>query len=292
MFNRIVMTLTLTALLAAGGMSCVRAQQPTGPGLQATTSSGLSFDLTPYVWFASINTKLNFDLPPALGGTVTADPSIGFGDLISHINIGAMGAADVRYERFSVLTDILYVNVGGVAGQFKSVNFPNHPAIPISGERNTSESLRLGSGVWTLAGGYTLAQGAWGNFDLIAGFRDFWANARVNYSLGFTITGPRGNGATFGGVGGVSTSGDLWNGIGGFRGRIRIGNTAFFIPYYFDIGAGGSNLTWQIASGAGYHLGLADVSLTYRYLTFEQSSSSHVQNLSFKGPVIAANFAF
>lgn len=228
----------------------------------------------------------------ALGGTVTADPSIGFGDLVPHINIGAMAAADVRYDRFSVLTDILYLNVGGVAGRFRSLNFPDERSIPISAGVNSSQSLRLGAGVWTLAGGYTLAQGNWGNFDVIAGFRDFWVNARINYSLGISIAGPRGNGATFGGVGGVSTSGDLWNGIGGFRGRIRIGNTGLFIPYYFDIGAGGSNLTWQIASGLGYHAGLADVSFTYRYMSFEQGSGSAVQNLSFNGPMIAANFAF
>ena len=69
-----------------------------------------------------------------------------------------------------------------------------------------------------LAGGYTVPQGDWGNFDVIAGFR-------------------------------ISRSANVWNGIGGFRGRIR--NSGFFIPYYFDIGAGGSNLTWQIASGVG-----------------------------------------
>ena len=100
-----------------------------------------------------------------------------------------------------------------------------------------------------MAGGYTVAQGDWGNFDAIAGFRLLDVNARVNYSLGLTIEGPRGNGATFGGIGSVSGSGDIWNGIGGFRGRLRLGNAGLFIPYYFDIGAGGSNLTWQISSG-------------------------------------------
>jgi hypothetical protein len=47
-------------------------------------------------------------------------------------------------------------------------------------------------------------------------------NATTDYSLGLTVTGPRGNGATFGGVGSVSGSGNIWNGIGGFRGRIRL----------------------------------------------------------------------
>ena len=31
--------------------------------------------------------------------------------------------------------------------------------------------MNLTSSIWTLAGGYTLAEGNWGNFDAIAGFR-------------------------------------------------------------------------------------------------------------------------
>ncbi len=65
----------------------------------------------------------------------------------------------------------------------------------------------------------------------------------IDYSLGLTITGPRGNGAAFGGQGSVSGSVNLWNGIGGFRGRVRLADTGLFIPYYFDAGAGASQFT-------------------------------------------------
>jgi hypothetical protein len=292
MLNRIVVAAVLTILLAAGGMSGARAQQPMGLGQPQAGAPGWTFDIAPYLWFASIHSSYSFDLPPALGGTVSANPSIGFGDLVSHLNFGVMGAADAQYDRFSVLTDFLYLNVGGTPAQFRSVNFPGHPAIPITAGLETSEGFNLNASIWTLAGGYTLAQGDWGNFDAIAGFRLLDVNARVNYSLGFTIEGPRGNGATFGGIGSVSGSGDIWNGIGGFRGRLRLGNAGLFIPYYFDIGAGGSNLTWQISSGLGYHAGLADVSLTYRYLSFDQGSNVVVQRLWIQGPMLMVNFAF
>jgi hypothetical protein len=152
--------------------------------------------------------------------------------------------------------------------------------------------MNLTSEVWTLAGGYTMAEGDWGNFDAIAGFRYLGLNVRTNYSLGLTLTGPRGNGATFGGIGSVSASRNLWNGIGGFRGRIRFGGTGLFIPYYFDVGAGGSNLTWQIASGVGYQTRWADLSLTYRYLSFEQGNSAVLQHLSIRGPIMMASFTF
>jgi hypothetical protein len=263
-----------------------------GLNQQAAGPSGWTFDVAPYLWFANIHSDASFNLPPALGGTVTASPSVSFGDLVSHINIGFMGAADARYDRFSVVTDFMYLNVGGTPSQFKAVNFPNRPAIPIQAGVQSSQGLTLRTSIWTLAGGYTVAQGDWGNFDVLAGFRLFSVNERINYSLGFSIVGPLGNGATFGGIGGVSGSADIWNGIGGFRGRVRIGDAGLFIPYYFDIGAGGSNLTWQISSGLGYHIGPVDVSLTYRYLSFEQGSSAVVQHLDIKGPMLMANFTF
>jgi hypothetical protein len=286
------MAAILVGLLTAGAMSGAEAQQPLGSGPQAATPSGWTFDLTPYLWMPSVNANVNYNLPPELGGTVTSNPSVGFGDLVSHLNLGFMGAADARYGRFTILTDILYMNVGGVDGKLRSVNFPGQPAIPISSTVQRSESMKLNAEIWTLAGGYTVAQGDWGNFDVIAGFRLFAVDTRVNYSLGVTITGPRGNGATFGGVGGVSASAVIWNGIAGFRGQVRLGDSAFFIPYYFDIGAGGSNLTWQIASGLGYRTRWADLSLTYRYLSFEQGSNSAEAHLWFQGPMIAVNFKF
>ncbi len=294
MLRRIVVAGVLTGLLVVGAASGVQAQQPAAPAQPAASPSGWTFNVAPYVWFASLNATTNLNLPPIVGGgTVTSTTSVGFGELLNHINFGAMVAADAQYDRFSVLTDFLYLNLGGVASQFKSVNFPNYPRIPISGLAQASGGLHLSAPIWTLAGGYTLLKGDWGNLDVIAGFRYLGINATIDYSLGFTVTGPRGRSQAFGGVGDVSGSLNLFNGIGGFRGRIRLGDTGLFIPYYFDIGAGGSNLTWQIASGIGYQTKWADLSLTYRYLSFEQGNNNPVlQHLWVEGPMIMADFRF
>jgi hypothetical protein len=82
-----------------------------------------------------------------------------------------------------------------------------------------------------LAGGYTLLMGDWRNLDVIAGSRYLAMPIRVKFTMRLTVTGPRGNGATFGGIGRVSASTNLWNGIGGFRGRIHLRDTALSIPY-------------------------------------------------------------
>jgi hypothetical protein len=292
MLRRIVMAAVLTGLLAAAGMSGAQAQQPISSGLQAAGPSGWTFNVAPYLWMPTLNTTMNLNLPAAVGGTVTSDTSVGFGNLLSHLNFATMVAAEAQYGPYSVLTDFIYMNLGGTASQFNSVNFSGQQSVPITKSVQTSQGLNLNATIWTVAGGYTVVKGDWGNFDVIAGVRYLGVNARIDYSLGLTVTGPRGGSATFGGIGTVSGSVNLWNGIGGFRGRVRLGDTGLFIPYYFDAGAGGSKLTWQIASGLGYHTSLADVSLTYRYLSFEQNNGAVLQHLWVQGPMIMANLSF
>ena len=61
---------------------------------------------------------------------------------------------------------------------------------------------------------------------------------------------------------------------------------------YVDVGAGGSQLTWQISSGLGYQFNKwGAVSLTYRYLSFHHGSAT-VDTVSMKGPVLTANISF
>ncbi len=293
MFRRPLMTVMLVGLLAAGA-STARAQQPTSTVAQPATQSGWTFNLAPEVWLPIIHSNLSYNLPPALGGTASTSVSVGPADYIPKLNFGAMLAADAQYDRFSILTDFIYMNLSatGEGTHINSVNFPGFPSIPIERAAQLSASLRLGAMIWTTAGGYTVLQGDWGNLDAIVGIRYLGFTARTDYKLSVMITGPRGNGVTFGGTGYLSGTNNIFDGIAGFRGRIRISNTALFIPYYFDIGAGGSNLTWQIASGLGYQFGSVGVSALYRYLSFQEPSSALVQHLSMGGPMLMVNFSF
>jgi hypothetical protein len=294
MFSRPLMTAVLIGLLAAGASPAARAQQPTNTVAQPATPSGWSFNLAPYLWLPTINSTLSYNLPPALGGKASTDVSVGPGDYIPKLNFGAMVAADAQYDRFSILTDFMYMNLSASGGDthIKSVNFPGLPSVPIERATQLSASLRLGATIWTTAGGYTVLQGDWGNLDAIVGIRYLGITARTDYKLSVMITGPRGNGATFGGTGYLSGTSNIFDGIAGVRGRIRISNTGLFIPYYFDIGAGGSNLTWQIASGLGYQMGSVGVSALYRYLSFQEPNSALVQHLSMGGPMLMVNFSF
>jgi hypothetical protein len=294
MWNRAVAVAALALLLVAAVWSGACAQQPVNTGPAAPTA-GWQFNFAPYLWFPNVNVSLNYNLPPALGGRLPTDVSVGPGDLYSHLDFGAMFSADARDGSFSLLTDFLGAQFSATSGNvnIKSVDFLGLPSIPISRTLETSTGSTMRMEIWTLAGGYTVLRGAWGNLDVIAGFRLLAVRTRTDYSLAFTLVGPRGNGSTFGGIGDVSASRDVWNGIAGLRGRIRIPESRFFIPYYFDIGGGGSQPTWQIASGLGYQAArwLA-ISATYRYLMFNQSSNALVQRVALRGPIAMMNFVF
>lgn len=288
--QKVVAALGLSALLAAA--PAARAQQPASLPAPTAGQSGWVFNIAPYMWLPWINAGLSYNLPSQLGGRLPTDVTSGPGDYLSKLNFAAMFAAEARYDRFSLLTDFMYLNGGSGSTNIKSLDFFGLPSQPISRSLEVSTSTTLKATIWTLAGGYTVASGDWGNLDVLAGFRYLGVNASTDFDIALTVAGPRGNGATFGGVGNISGSRDIWNGIAGIRGRIRLPVDGLFIPYYFDIGAGGSNLTWQIASGVGYQTGWAGVSLLYRYLSFEQGSSSVVRHLNMGGPMVMVNFTF
>jgi len=291
--------LCAAAALAALCATAARAQTPySAPAaesaIQAVNGSGFVFNVAPYLWLPTVNATLNYKLPPGLDGRVPTDVSSGPGDYLSHLNFAAMAAADVRYGAFSLLTDFVYTNFSATGGatHLKTVDFLGQPELPIDRSAQLGVGTTLKATIWTLAGGYAVANGDWGNVDVLVGLRGAQINARTNYSLAVSITGPRGNGPAFGGIGYVGAITNVWNGIAGVRARIKIGDQGFYVPLYADVGGGGSSPTWQIAGGIGYQTGWVGASLTYRYLAFDQSSSAMVKKLSLGGPLLMATFTF
>ncbi len=260
----------------------------------STGTPGLQIQLTPYLWLPTIDSTLRIPVPG--GGTVTTTTSTGAGEYLPHLSFAAMLAAEARYDRFSVLTDIIYMNLSASETRIRSYDF-GLTSIPVERVVSTTASARIQSTIWTLAGGYTVAEGSWGNVDIIAGFRMLAMNQSSNLSLSADITRPDGS-IALGRSTHLSDGNTIWNGVGGVRGRVYVGDADWFgggrifVPFYFDIGAGGSNLTWQIFSGVGYQTGRLGVSLGYRYMSFKQGSSAVVEKLNLGGPIMAVNITF
>src|SRR5262249_11139463 len=150
---------------------------------------GWSFSLTPYGWLAGINAKITTAIPG--GGTATTDVSMPFDELLHDLRFFVMLAGEARYDRFSLLTDIMYVNLGlnSSAARLTSINpGSGRMDIPVGLEANASTGI--GATIWTLAGGYTLAAGPWGHVDAIAGTRFLNVDVISNYNLNAAILLP------------------------------------------------------------------------------------------------------
>jgi hypothetical protein len=283
--NNSVRNLAAAAALMAIGASSGAAAQDTGRG------PGWSFEIAPYVWLPTVSANLRYSLPTSFGGT--ADVKANADDYFANLNAALALAGTVRYDRFSLMTDILYVSASAGSSRVQSVNVADIRRDPISSTLNAGGDSTLKTTLWTLAGGYTVASGTWGNVDVLAGFRYLGVDSTTNYNLAVTLVGPRGNaGPTFGGAGRLSDSDNIWNGIIGVRGRINIAQSGIFIPYYLDLGAGNSNFTWQTFAGIGYQTGWAGVQLGWRYMSYDQGGSSMVQDMTMSGAYLAVNFSF
>ena len=111
------------------------------------------------------------------------------------------------------------------------------------------------------------------------------------YAIEITDTGPGGS-QIFPQSGSVTESEDLWDGIIGWEGRLNLGASKFYVPFYIDIGTGSSEVTWEGNLGLGYEFKWLDILLTYRHLYYNMDDDKLVQDVSFGGPAFGLKFKF
>jgi hypothetical protein len=149
----------------------------------------------------------------------------------------------------------------------------------------------LKGGLWELAGSYAAVDGNIVSLDVLGGFRYFSIRASSDWRLTATVSGP-GGGQSFPASGSISQGVDLWDGIVGVRGQIRLGRSNWSLPYYLDIGTGSSDFTWQGMAGIAYGFRWGGVQLVYRHLYYDQKDDNLLQNMRFSGPALGITFRF
>jgi hypothetical protein len=264
------------------------ASTPAAPG----SAPGWIFSVTPYAWLPTVSSTYSYTGPR--GATVTNSISAGFGDYLSELNFALMGGAEARYDRFTIMTDLIYGNASITTGNshFSNVNL-GLSSIDIPRQLQLNTGTRAATTIWSVAGGYTLLQGDWGNLDAVAGIRTLFMSATSNYTLAADILAPDRTIA-------LSHSGSLnlgvtkVEGIGGITGRINIPNSSFYLPFYLDAGGGSVPFTWQVYAGVAYKAATwVDVSLGYRYLGFSGGSKTMgIEKLNLGGVLLAGTFHF
>lgn len=234
------------------------------PTFAQDADDGWHVSVTPYLWLSGIEGELTapFPLP---GREVTAD----FGDLLDHLDGAFIGKGEVRYDRFGVLGDVLYLKVSG--GQTR--NPENLPSI--------GTKLKLSTTAATLAGYYRVADSEQWKVDLLAGLR----YNEIETTLDATTGGP--------GVG-RSVSRDWTDPIVGVRAIVRTGERGSLTGYADYGGFGVNNSTvWQVFATYNYQwTDHVTVSAGYRHYAIDLDKNRFQYDLSLSGPLIGLTYEF
>jgi hypothetical protein len=250
-----------------------------------------TFSLQPYLWLPGVDADLRYGPPPPGGSS--ANVKVSEGDFLESINFAFLLQGEARKGRWLIASDFIYLDMGSENSEVRSVDFnPGPGPINIStSQLNAGTQTSLDAVVWTLLGGYNVAQDPAVTLDLIAGVRYAGVDTHTNWNLTAVVTGPAGA-QTFARTGSVERKVNLWDAIIGARGRFKLGDGNWFMPYHIDVGAGDSDLTWQGALGVGYAFKWGELALTYRYLYYEQGDDELIQKLKLGGFAFGANFRF
>ncbi len=255
---------------------------------QAGTAQAAGSGLTPGPWQYSANI---YGYLPTIGGK-TAFPAdsggtgidVDAGTIIDHLKMTFMGSLGAHNGQWGVFTDVLYLNLGANESATRDFTIGGI-GIPASATADLSYDMK--GWIWTLAGQYRVTARPNYTMDLLAGARMFDLKQRLDY----TISGDLGGISLGERSGRANVDKQVWDGIVGAKGRYAFGaNRAWSIPYYFDIGAGQSKLTWQGAIGVAYAFKWGELGAMWRYLDYDFKSGGKVTQMNFNGPMIGANF--
>jgi hypothetical protein len=240
------------------------------PVLAQTESSASQdqwqFSAAIYLWGADLGGQTNRG----------SEVEVAFSDLVDNLEMAFMGTFAARKNNWSLLTDIIYMDLGVDNTADLSI-----PVGPIQVPVTTSVSLDVEAWVLHFAGGYNLYSEGKSRLDLIGGAR--YLDLDQTMFLELQSLGP-GLSRT------ISESLTSLDGIVGLKGSAALGER-WFLPYYIDVGAGESKFTWQATAGIGYRAGrVVDLALVYRHLEWDIDSAPIVDDLNFSGPTLGVIF--
>lgn len=233
------------------------------------------FEVTPYVWGSNINSTLNYK------GKYLNTADVNMNEIIRNLKSGGMIAGEAHYGSWGVMADLVSATLQ------KTSTVPVTPAPGYNFRVAMKPTLQ--QTILTGAATYNLLSNQNATVDALLGVRWISMTATLNlaldgtnYSLSDSKT--------------VSTV----DPIAGFKGRYRIADSSWYIPFYADIGSGGgtTNITWQAAAGIGKTIEKwVDISLVYRSLYYDMSSSKTngaglLQKTTFQGPQLSVTLKF
>ncbi len=223
---------------------------------------------TLYLWAAGISGETS-------GG---GELEMGFDQLIEHLNFALMGAFEARHQRWAFGADLLYLNVSLDDGGTVPLSVASGDGIDL----DVSADAKTKGWAVTPRAAYNLLDTNRFRLDALLGVR--YLNLDADLDLGLQA-------GRFGTRRRIAASVVTWDVITGAKGRVKLGD-GWSLPYYADIGAGDSELTWQLGGGIAYSMSQVDLALWYRHMAWELYDGDALSRVSFNGPMLSASWRF
>lgn len=215
-----------------------------------------NFDGALYLWMPDI------DLEDSEGESST----ISFNEIVKNLDLVFMGHLGGQKGKLGFLIDTIYLDMS------ESEKDEIVPGVV----HNKTEIENI---IITPAMTYRVVDDDQFNLDILGGMRYLY----MDINLKFNVLPDSGD------------DGSSYNGIVGFMGNVKLDQN-WRIPFYYDVGKGDSELTYQAYTGINYSFSSFDLSAGYRYMKFkfddDDDFGSVLNNLVVKGPIVGAKFWF
>jgi hypothetical protein len=247
-------------------------------------SDSWRYSVTPYVWAVGVSGTVGTND----GVAKTANMSTS--NVISDLKGGFMISGEAHKGNWGIGLDVLNANLGNQPAKTATGTLPNGVTVnaDLSTKVNLKDTLITGAAMYTLVSNPALYM------DGLVGARFISTTASINANLNVTgtVDGQVVANKTMNRYPSMTTN--TTDPIVGLKGRYRLADSAWYVPYYGDIGSGGgtTNLTWQAYLGIGKAYDWGDITLGYRALYYDMKSSGTLQKVTFQGAALAATFNF
>jgi hypothetical protein len=217
--------------------SNAQTQTPSSPPpaqqTETSTDGGWHVGVTPYLWFAGVHGTVG-----ALGQEASVHPSAS--DVLSKLNIGLMGAVEVRYNRVIIPVDFLWIKLS------------DDKALPIEVVA-ASIKAKMTESIFTPKIGYRIADTKRWKVDAVFGVR-YW-HLTTDLTLQPTQIGN-----------GVSRSADWVDAVAGGKFQFAV-TPKFVVTVLGDAGGASARSDYQVSGLLGYKVGRkCTLQAGYRYL--------------------------
>ena len=227
---------------------------------------------------------------PASWATSTVDNLSKSADSSISDNLNSAGAiafftAEAHKGNWGVMADLVYWQMSGSSDINKSkvVLGRDHNLYAGTSGQQTQTML-------TLAGTYTAYRSNNLYLDGLVGVRYISSTETLVATTQYTVNGKTKLDVTRN----PSYTNQTTDPVIGFKGRARIYDSSWFVPFYVDAGKGpgSNNTTWQALLGVGNAFSWGDMTLAYRAMGFDLKSNIGVTKYTNAGPQLSATVNF